>query len=110
MFYPEKLPARDHFAFYGQHFFQKDHLWSRLRVIQQKDAPRAEQLLRAYLDAAPDNSELPPRASAREWLGRLYEAQGKRAEAAEQYRAALQLDPKRKEAKARLEKLEKSSG
>jgi len=29
-------------------------------VIKQQDAARAEQLLRAYLDAAPDNSELPP--------------------------------------------------
>jgi Tfp pilus assembly protein PilF len=37
----------------------------------------------------------------------LYEAQGKRTEAAEQYRAALQLDPDSKDAKARLEKLEK---
>jgi Tfp pilus assembly protein PilF len=39
----------------------------------------------------------------------LYEAQGKRSEAGEQYRAALQLDPGSKEAKSRLENLEKGS-
>jgi tetratricopeptide (TPR) repeat protein len=69
---------------------------------------QGEEYLKSYLASTPDRSEWPPHAAAREWLGRLYEAQGKRAEAAEQYRAALQLDPGRKLAKARLEKLEKS--
>jgi tetratricopeptide (TPR) repeat protein len=81
-----------------------------LGVLSGKDLSRAEEYLKSYLASTPDRSDWPSHASAREWLGRLYEAQGKRAEAAEQYRAALQLDPKRKEAKARLEKLEKSSG
>ena len=46
---------------------------------------------------------------ARETEAIIAEAeQGKRADAAEQYREALQLEPKRKEARARLEKLEKS--
>lgn len=81
-----------------------------LGVLSGKDLSRAEEYLKSYLASTPDRSDWPAHASAREWLGRLYEAQGKRAEAAEQYRAALQLDPKRKEAKARLEKLEKSSG
>jgi tetratricopeptide (TPR) repeat protein len=81
-----------------------------LGVLSGKDFSRAEEYLKSYLASTPDRSDWPSHASAREWLGRLYEAQGKRAEAAEQYRAALQLDPKRKEAKARLEKLEKSSG
>ncbi|MGB8540319.1 MAG: tetratricopeptide repeat protein [Candidatus Acidiferrales bacterium] len=81
-----------------------------LGVLSGNDLSRAEEYLKSYLASAPDRSDWPSHASAREWLGRLYEAQGKRAEAAEQYRAALQLDPKRKEAKARLEKLEKSSG
>jgi tetratricopeptide (TPR) repeat protein len=80
-----------------------------LGVLSSKDLSRAEEYLKSYLASTPDRSDWPSHASAREWLGRLYEAQGRRAEAAEQYRAALQLDPKRKEAKARLEKLEKSS-
>jgi tetratricopeptide (TPR) repeat protein len=80
-----------------------------LGVLSNKDIPRAEEYLKSYLASTPDRSDWPSHAAAREWLGRLYEAQGKRAEAAEQYRAALQLDPGRKEAKSRLEKLEKPS-
>jgi tetratricopeptide (TPR) repeat protein len=80
-----------------------------LGVLSNKDIPRAEEYLKSYLASTPDRSDWPSHAAAREWLGRLYEAQGKRAEAAEQYRAALQLDPGRKEARSRLEKLEKSS-
>jgi tetratricopeptide (TPR) repeat protein len=66
---------------------------------------QAEQYLKAYIASTPNRSEWPSHAAARDWLGRLYEAQGKRAEAAEQYRAALQLDPGRKDTRARLDKL-----
>jgi tetratricopeptide (TPR) repeat protein len=79
------------------------------RVLSATDLPRAEQYLKSYLASTPDRSDWPSHAAAREWLGRLYEAEGKRSEAAEQYRAALQLDPGRKEAKLRLQKLEKES-
>jgi tetratricopeptide (TPR) repeat protein len=79
------------------------------RVLSGTELPRGEEYLKSYLASTPDRSDWPSHAGAREWLGRLYEAEGKRAEAAEQYRAALQLDPGRKEAKSRLEKLEKSS-
>jgi hypothetical protein len=65
--------------------------------------------LKSYIAGTPERSDWPPHAAAREWLGRLYESQGKRAEAAEQYRASLQLDPGRKEASARLHQLEKAS-
>jgi tetratricopeptide (TPR) repeat protein len=76
-------------------------------VIEQKDSGKAEQLLRAYLDAAPDNSELPPRASAREWLGRLYEQENKLDSAAEQYQAGLALDPHNKALREGLKRVEK---
>jgi tetratricopeptide (TPR) repeat protein len=79
------------------------------RVLAGTELPRGEEYLKSYLASSPDRSDWPSHAGAREWLGRLYEAEGKRAEAAEQYRAALQLDPGQKEAKSRLEKLEKSS-
>jgi len=79
------------------------------KVLAGTDHTRAEEYLKAYLAGTPDRSDWPTHASAREWLGRLYESEGKRAEAAEQYRAALQLDPSRKQARARLEQLEKSS-
>jgi tetratricopeptide (TPR) repeat protein len=66
---------------------------------------QAEQSLKSYLASTPDRSDWPSHAGAREWLGRIYESEGKRTEAAEQYRAALQLDPQRKSAQDRLKKL-----
>jgi tetratricopeptide (TPR) repeat protein len=78
------------------------------RVLSNTETARAEEYLKAYLATTPDRSDWPSHAAAREWLGRLFEAQGKRSEAAEQYREALQLEPGRKQARARLEQLEKS--
>jgi len=79
------------------------------RVISGTEQQRAEEYLKSYLASTPERSDWPSHAAAREWLGRLYEAEGKRTEAAEQYRAALQLEPDRKEARARLEQLDKKS-
>jgi tetratricopeptide (TPR) repeat protein len=78
-------------------------------VLANNNLADAEKNLKSYLASTPDRSDWPSHAAAREWLGRLYESQGKRSEAAEQYRAALQLDPGSKEAKSRLENLEKNS-
>jgi len=78
-------------------------------VLKGSDASQAEQYLKSYIASTPERSDWPSHASARVWLGRLYESQGKRTEAAEQYRAALQLDPGSKEARARLQQLEKGS-
>ena len=78
-------------------------------VVANQNLPAAEQNLKSYLASTPDRSDWPEHASARIWLGKLYEAEGKRPEAAEQYRAALQLEPRRKEARTRLERLEKGS-
>jgi tetratricopeptide (TPR) repeat protein len=78
------------------------------RVLMGTDLAVAEQDLKSYLATTPDRSEWPSHAAARYWLGQLYEKEGKMIEAAEQYRAALQLDPGRKDAKKRLEQLEKS--
>lgn len=78
-------------------------------VLANNNLPEAEKYLKSYLASTPDRSDWPSHAAAREWLGRLYESQGKRSEAAEQYRAALQLEPDSKEAKSRLENLEKGS-
>lgn len=78
-------------------------------VLANANLPAADEDLKAYLASTPERSNWPSHASARKWLGRLYEAQGKPAEAAEQYRAALRQDPKNKDARERLERLEKSS-
>ncbi len=78
-------------------------------VLQNTNLAGAEKSLKLYLASTPERSDWPSHAAAREWLGRLYELQGKRLEAAEQYRAALQLDPKNKEARDRLAKLGETS-
>jgi tetratricopeptide (TPR) repeat protein len=78
-------------------------------VLANSNLADAEKNLKSYLASTPDRSDWPSHAAARDWLGRLYESQGKRSEAAEQYRAALQLEPGNKEAKTRLENLEKNS-
>jgi tetratricopeptide (TPR) repeat protein len=78
-------------------------------VMNQSDLQNAERYLKSYIASTPSRSNWPSHAFARVWLGRLYEAMGQPAAAAEQYRAALQLNPKEKDARARLDKLEKES-
>jgi tetratricopeptide (TPR) repeat protein len=73
------------------------------------DLGQAEQYLKSYLATSPDRSDWPSHAAAREWLGRVYQAEGKPAEAAEQYRSSLRLQPGRKSAQLRLEKLGNAS-
>jgi len=68
----------------------------------------AERLLRRYLDSVPPRSDLPSKAAAREWLGQLYERQGRIDAAADEYRSALQLEPDRRVARDALRRLRKS--
>ncbi len=76
-------------------------------VLAGSDPAGSEQYLKSYIASAPSHSDWPSHAAAREWLGRLYESQGKTADAVEQYRASLQLDPDRPQVKERLKNLEK---
>jgi tetratricopeptide (TPR) repeat protein len=76
-------------------------------ILSNSQIQAAEPLLKAYLANTPDRTDWPSHASARVYLGRLYEQEGKRQDAAEQYREALQLQPGNKEAKEKLQKLEK---
>jgi len=76
-------------------------------VLSNKDQKAAEEDLRTYVRSVPENSELPSHASAYEWLGRLYENQKEPKLAAEQYQAALALDPHNKEAREALKQLQK---
>lgn len=78
-------------------------------VLSNTNASQAEEDLKSYIASTPPRSDWPSHAAARVWLGRLYESQGKVPEATEQYRAALQLDPGFKEARTRLQQLEKDS-
>ena len=75
-----------------------------LLVMQGKSQAEAEQSLKSYLATVPENSDLPPHAAAREWLGRLYDSQGRFSEAAEQYRLSLSVDPHNKVVEEELKK------
>jgi len=75
------------------------------RVVAGMELEEAERLLKAYLASVPDRSDYPSHPAAHEWLGRLYERQGKRDEAAAEFRAGLKIQPNRKSAREALEKL-----
>jgi tetratricopeptide (TPR) repeat protein len=76
-------------------------------VLINDDLETAEESLKSYLAGSPERSDWPSHAAAYEWLGRLYEQEEELVEAIEQYRAALKIEPERKEAGERLERLEK---
>jgi tetratricopeptide (TPR) repeat protein len=76
-------------------------------VLAAREPVSAEENLRSYISKVPENSELPSHASAHEWLGKLYEREDKPELAAEQYRAALVLDPQNKASREALKKLQK---
>jgi tetratricopeptide (TPR) repeat protein len=77
-------------------------------ILTGTDFPLAEENLKSYLASTPDRSDWPSHAMARYWLGQLYEKEGNKMAAAEQYREALSLDPDDREAKRALNELEKS--
>jgi tetratricopeptide (TPR) repeat protein len=77
-------------------------------ILAGTDLTQAEQYLKSFIASTPERSDWPSHAAAREWLGQLYEMQGRRVQAAEQYRAAIHIDPDRKSARERLKNLEKS--
>jgi tetratricopeptide (TPR) repeat protein len=77
-------------------------------VLTGTDFPLAEQNLKSYIASSPDRSDWPSHGTARYWLGQLYEKQGNKMAAAEQYREALSLEPDNREAKQALTRLEKS--
>lgn len=78
-------------------------------VMKGGNSAAAERDLKSYIASTPDRSNWPSHAAARDWLGRLYQSQGNTAAAAEQFRAALQLNPGDKDARERLNKLGKES-
>lgn len=75
-------------------------------VLANKDSETSEKDLRAYISTVPDNSELPSRSSAYQYLGKVYENRGQVDLAAEQYKAALALDPENKAVREALKGLQ----
>jgi tetratricopeptide (TPR) repeat protein len=77
-------------------------------VLKNEHAAESERLLRDYLNALPRRTGFPRPWVAHEWLGKLYESQGKTDAARDEYEAALKLDGKYKNAQEALKKLKKS--
>jgi tetratricopeptide (TPR) repeat protein len=77
-----------------------------LLVMTKKNPSEAEMLLKSYVATVPENSDLPSHATAREWLGKLYESLGRFSEAAEQYRLSLSLDPHNKAVEEDLKRVQ----
>ncbi len=76
-------------------------------VLRKERPEQVEKLLRDYVKRAPRRSGYPRPAAVHEWLGRLFEQQGKMGEAVKEYEAALQTDPKNKNAHEALKRLGK---
>jgi tetratricopeptide (TPR) repeat protein len=76
-------------------------------VMTKQHTTEAERLLREYLKVAPLRSTFPHPRDAHEWLGRLYENQGRIQTAIDEYEAALRADPKSKNAREALKRLRK---
>jgi tetratricopeptide (TPR) repeat protein len=75
-------------------------------LVLMNEAMEAEKDLSHYLDTVPDNDNVPSHSTAREWLGRLYEDEGRLDRAEQEYHAALNLDPHNKQARDALKALQ----
>jgi tetratricopeptide (TPR) repeat protein len=75
-------------------------------VMRRQDLASAEQNLKGYLAKTPPRDDFPSHASARSWLGRIYEIRGEKQLAIEEYRAALDLSPDNQSARDALRRLD----
>lgn len=75
-----------------------------LAVLSNGNLVHGEEMLRKYLTYAPRNDE-PPLARAHDWLGQLFEKQGKKAEAKASFAASLRLNPNQKDVAAALKRV-----
>jgi tetratricopeptide (TPR) repeat protein len=64
-------------------------------VLAKRDLAEAERSFRVYLDTVPDSADVPERASAHEWLAKLYELESKPNQAAEEYAYATARNAER---------------
>ncbi|MGD0907287.1 MAG: tetratricopeptide repeat protein [Candidatus Acidiferrales bacterium] len=77
-----------------------------VQVMKGKKSSDAEILLKSYIATVPNNSDLPSHASAREWLGKYYESQGRYSEAAQEYRVSLIQEPHNKPVEDALKRVQ----
>jgi tetratricopeptide (TPR) repeat protein len=76
-------------------------------ILGNRNEGEAEKDLHRYLDTVPDNDNVPSHSTTHEWLGKLYDKEGQLDRAAQEYRAALILDPRNKQASEALKALQK---
>jgi len=76
-------------------------------ILGNRNQGEAEKDLRRYLDTVPDNDNVPSHSTTHEWLGKLYDKEGQLDRAAQEYRAALILDPRNKQASEALKALQR---
>ena len=76
-------------------------------ILGNRNQGEAERDLRRYLDTVPDNDNVPSHSTTHEWLGKLYDKEGQLDRAAQEYRAALILDPRNKQASEALKVLQR---
>ena len=76
-------------------------------VLANRNLTEGERLLHNYLETAANRSDLPSHADAHTWLGRLNERRGDVRAAADEYQAALVLDPDSKNAREALQRLKR---
>ncbi len=74
-------------------------------AMEGKHLVNAERELKSYLATAPHRSDYPSQASALNWLGQVYERLGKPQLAAQEYFAALQINPQSDVARQGLQRL-----
>lgn len=73
-------------------------------ALAHTNLPRGEEALKKYLNHTPQESE-PPLANAQYYLGVVYENEGKKSEAKQNYQAALKLNPTHKQAAEALKRV-----
>ena len=76
-------------------------------ILGNRNQGEAEKDLRRYLDTVPDNDNVPSHSTTHEWLGKLYDKEGQLDRAVQEYRAALILDPRNKQASEALKALQR---
>jgi len=76
----------------------------RIAAVTSEQLEHGADALRNFIQNAPQDSPM-PRDAAYQRLGQVYEQQGKKAEAREQFAAALKANPANEEAKAGMARL-----
>jgi tetratricopeptide (TPR) repeat protein len=74
-------------------------------VLAGTELSAAQHDLNSYLEGTPLPRDFPSRADALNWLGKLYEKQGNRQQAMQEYQAALRVDPNHAETRQALSRL-----